>query len=760
MKFDGNVLKIVLLSSVAAGSMLICGAAFAQSVPTGPQSATELDDVVVTANKREERLSDVAMSVSAITGEDLDRTQALKLQDIASKVPGLNLQQSGSGLTRIMLRGQNAGGAGATVATVLDDVPISFSGATSNGAILASDFDTYDLERIEVLRGPQGTLYGATAEGGLVKYVTRAPDLNRFDAGIEAGASTIAHGETAASGKGFVNIPLLDGTAAFRASGFYEELPGWIDNRFLGQTEVNGGKRYGGRASLLWTPNDALSVRGTAVLQDREQDGGDTVAVFGSSRPTDPLGLANGYNLDSYRNTDTRNKLAVYALNVDYDLGWGQLQSITSYGTVKTHYDADTPSLAPFISLYQGLLGQPVTPSNQVTLKFDNNLEKFNQEFRLSSSPDSQLFSRAFEWQLGLFYTKEDVIFDQYLVASTFPAGVLIPGLIGNVASYNVPSSYEDTAVYADATYHFTPKFDVEVGVRVSRNEQSSQTTSSGLLVSGTNTPSVLPEISTSETVTTYSFAPRYHLTPDVMIYGRIASGYRPGGPTTPIVGAATPLPNFESDSTVNYETGLKGSFLDRTVSIDIAAFYIDWTDIQILQRVNYVLNGQNLATNITGNGGTAVSQGVELSAGWKPVAGLEIGFVGAYTDAYLDADAPGVGGVKGQRLAYVPKLSTALSANYEWSLGGDATAFVGGSWAHVGDRKTDLNGQIELPSYENYSAQIGVSAGRYSFQVYGKNLGDARAVTNYAPTGALGGYGTANLIDPRTVGFRLTAGF
>ena len=748
-----NAGRRILRTSLAAG------AALGVLVTASMAAAQTSNEVVVTANKRTERLKDVAMSDSAISGQELATAQALDLQDIATKVPGLNLEQDGSGLTRIILRGQNTGGPGANVATVIDDIPVSFSGATSDGAILANDFDPYDLDRIEVLRGPQGTLYGATAEGGLLKYVTKTPDMTGFHEGVEVGAVSIAHGGSTGSAKGFVNAP-LGGQAALRVSGFYEGLPGWISNNFLSESKVNNGERYGGRASLLWRPTEDLSLRGTVILQDRTQHGADSVAVFGSSNPANPLGLVAGYNASGYSNTETQNKMAVYALNIEDNLHWARFQSITSYGKTDTHYRSDTPSLAPYLGLYEGLLGYPVTPSNQVTLDFRNNLAKFNQEFRLSSEPDNKLFGHGFDWQAGLFYTHEEVVFDEDLIGSTFPAGVILPGPIGDVAAYTIPSDYKEFAGYIDGDFKFTAQFDVEAGVRVARNTQSSQTTEGGLLVTGSTTASALPSISTSQTVATYSVAPRFHITPDVMVYGRIATGYRPGGPVTPIPGATGVPTAFNADNTINYEAGLKGDFFEKTLSVDLSVFSIDWKDIQILHTITYMVGASTLTTNVTGNGGTAVSQGAEVSIDWAPIQGLDIGFVAASTDAHLTAAAPAIGAKNGDSLPYVPRFSSTLSANYAWTLAGDYKAFVGGAWAYIGERKTNLGSQITLPSYSDFSLQTGLRRGDYAIELYGKNLSDARGVTSYGSGGGFGGFGGANLIRPRTIGLRLTANF
>jgi outer membrane receptor protein involved in Fe transport len=712
-------------------------------------AASRVSELVVTANKRSERLQDVAMSVSAIKGQDLARNQTLDLQDLANQVPGLSLQQSGGNFTKIILRGQNAGGDGASVATVMDDVPLSFSGANNDGALLSTDFETYDLERVEVLRGPQGTLYGATAEGGLIKYVTNKPNPNVFRAGLEAGVYGLAHGDVGGAGKGYVNIPLLNGTAAIRASGFYESLPGWVDNKLLGGSKVNDGYRDGGRVAFLWKPTTDLTLRATAVLQSHISNGSDLLDVGGSAAPGARFQPVDGYNSNRHEEDSTRSKIALYALNIDYDFHSLRFQSITSYGIVHESYLVDETAYA---GLYSSITGQSSFISDRDT----HSLAKFNQEFRLSSEPGSTLFGHGFDWQAGGYYTHERVAFILNWDGLTFPGAVRLPEPLGTVYAFNVPSSYQDLAAYADATYHFTPKFDIEVGGRVAGNKQTSQVTEGGLLT-GLPAVTTLSAIHTSETVLTYSVAPRYHLTSDVLLYGRVASGYRPGGPQLPLPGQPASVPSsFHSDSTVNYELGLKGQFLDRRVTVDLAAFYIDWSNVQIEQLV--VANGHSYS--ITGNGGTAVSQGVEWDLNWIPVTGLTLGVIGAYTDAKLTQDAPGIGGLKGDRLAYVPDLSNTVNVDYEWRAFGDYRAYVGGGWTYTGSRYDDIPERDRLPSYSTVLLRAGLKTGRYSAEIYAKNIGDARGITNYVPTGSYSGGGSIAVIRPRTVGLRVAADF
>ncbi len=240
--------------------------------------ALELETVIVTAEKREESLQNVPMGVTALGGSRLDEIQARNFADYAALVPGLSLATAQSGFTRLTLRGQNAGGVGSTVAVYFDESPFGSSTALLNGSINSGDFDTWDMQRIEVLRGPQGTIYGANSEGGLLKFVTNAPELGKFAIAGEAGGENISHGGDGVQGRGLVNIPLGD-KAAFRISGYYDDLPGYINDTGSGQHQVNEGRKSGGRASFLVAPTSDLSFRLTAVLENSSYDGSNLVDI-------------------------------------------------------------------------------------------------------------------------------------------------------------------------------------------------------------------------------------------------------------------------------------------------------------------------------------------------------------------------------------------------------------------------------------------------------------------------------------------------
>lgn len=209
------MLLVLAFAALGAGSPVL-----ADEAEAAQSSASTLQEVVVTAQKREERLHDVPMGVTAITSDELQKQQLVSFEDLAAKVPGLSLTDIQPGITRLTLRGQNAGGIGSTVTTYIDDTPFGSSNALANGFGFSGDFDTWDLQRVEVLRGPQGTLYGAGSEGGLLKYVTNPPDPTQAAAAVQVGGEDVAHGDGAGSGKGMINLPIGD-RAAFRLSGYY-----------------------------------------------------------------------------------------------------------------------------------------------------------------------------------------------------------------------------------------------------------------------------------------------------------------------------------------------------------------------------------------------------------------------------------------------------------------------------------------------------------------------------------------------------------
>jgi outer membrane receptor protein involved in Fe transport len=750
---------LVLTSTFAVGQ-----AARADDAPAQPETAATLQEVVVTAQKRQEKLINVPMAVTAITSDSIKSMHLIDFADLETQVPGLSVELEAPGLDKLTLRGENVGGVGSTVTTYIDDVPFGSSNALANGSIAAGDFDTWDLQRVEVLRGPQGTLYGAGSEGGLLKYVTNPPDPTHFSSEFELGDEDVAHGQNALSYKAMVNLPVT-GSAALRLDGFYTKIPGYIDDPQLGASDVNRGYQEGGRASFLVNVTGKFSIRLTAFGQTLHTDGSPEIDVIGAPTPAAPpanqLQPDDG-NYDEHRfiGEPSTFKYDVYSATLNWDLGWATLTSITSDGTTTEDqlFDGTSADFAPGFTgadLVESLLA-PGTDAGAAETD-DLYIKKFTQEVRLVS-PSAQ----TLEWQLGAFYTRE-----ASTLAETIPS-FIIPTLastgLPSLENVNLDALYREWSGFGQITYHFNPAFDLALGGRWSENKQSASELIAGLLVN----PPELSGGGSTGTDFTYSVAPRWHLSQDTMAYVRVASGYRPGGPNAlPPLTTGVPA-TYQADSTVNYELGLKTVQLDNRLSIDVDAFLINWKKIQLFEFIQEF--------GINANGGTATSKGLEWSFALTPVEGLNLTLSGAYVDAYLTSDAPATGGVTGDHLPYAPKFSNSLDADYTWRAFGDYSAFAGATWSYIGSRFVDFsatntgiqgnnlifepNPRAELGGYNTLNLRVGLQNDRWTLELYCKNIADTRGLTFYTNTGTPNSGGAVVIQQPRTIGATLDLHF
>jgi iron complex outermembrane receptor protein len=746
-----STLKLAVLAALGLAGPFLSQQSSALDAAASPSDNGTLETIVVTAEKRAETLQNVPMSVTALPGDALDKLVNRDFSDYASMVPGLSLVSGQPGITRLTLRGQNSGGDGSTVAVYIDESPFGSSNALLNGSVLTGDFDTWDLQRIEVLRGPQGTLYGANSEGGLLKFVTTAPVLGSFSGAVEMNGESVDHGGNGGDIRGVVNLPLGD-RVALRVGGFDQDVPGYIEDPLSGQKDVNEGHKHGGRASLLATPMDDLTIRLTAETQQSRYEGTPLTdvnpytlqPVYGDLAQERSLSEPSSFRYNNYNAT------------IDWNAGPFSILSTTSYGILDSDYvtDATNAVLIPPSTTLGEFLGLVIGPGLGGYIDNSADLSKFTQEIRLTSSA-----SDRFEWQVGGYFTHEIGSLVEHLNAVTLPGAG--PSGLPSLEIPVLDSTYKEYAGFANVTYHFNSQFDIQAGGRLSKNEQTIAENITGLLV----TPQYYYTPSSGH-VFTYSLAPQWHVDANTMVYARVASGYRPGGPNALPAIAPTGTPReYGSDKTVNVELGVRSTLLDKRLSVDVAAFHVNWTNIQLLESVN--------GYNINGNGGTARSQGLEWTVGYIPVQGLTFSLTGAYTDAHLTEDAPGVGGVSGDPLPYAPKWSGALDGEYDWAAFANYKAFVGATWAETGSRRTDFNSapppdsvpppgttEVALPSYNTLDARIGIDNSHYRVMLYGKNLGDSHGITSYANSGAPGLNGSVAYIQPRTIGITLSAKF
>lgn len=742
--------RAALSISSALGAALAATGAAAQATTPAPAQLAAADansnEIVVTAQKREQALIDVPQSVSVVSGETLERQQAFNFQDYAKLVPGLQIAQENPGEARIVLRGINTGGVASTVATYVDETPFGSSSGQVNAAILAGELDTFDVARVEVLRGPQGTLYGASSLGGVIKFVTVAPKFDKLEARGRASVETVDGGDLSYLGSALINVPISD-KIAIRGSGFYRSYGGFIDSTGLGGSDVakniNGTKSYGGRVSALLQPSTSVSVRLTAILQNLNSDGASVVE-------SDPvtLKIRNGHLTDSRfvpEYTDIAYRL--YNATGDFDLGFATLTSSSSYSTLEESLRDD---LTVLYGSQLGLYSEATGAAADTGLVQHTNVKRFTQEVRLASPK-----SDTFEWLLGGYYNHEKGAIIQRL--DVYDHGTLtifdgVPQLFDGATH----SRYEEVAAFANGTLHFGPMFDLTAGGRYSHNNQDADQGGTGLLA-----PQALDSKS-KEGVFTWSVAPKFKFSSSGAVYARAAKGFRPGGPNIVPPGAPTDVKTYNSDSLISYEVGLKAETDDRTFGIDIAAFYIDWKDIQLFAQINdYGVNA---------NGGKARSKGLEFTATLRPTRGLDISVNGAYTDAKLleDTDAL-IGGRDGDRLPFTPKWAVSVNTDYDWHVGNNATAFVGGSLRFLGEQAGPFSPvsvattghQYRIPSYAVVDLHAGVDFGRFTAQVYAKNLNNAAGLTNVSGEGNYpNGSVSTGIIRPRTIGVSLGAGF
>jgi iron complex outermembrane recepter protein len=716
----------------------------ASSVSAGSGAAAQvpvLEEVIVTARKREERLQDVPVPVTAINAQVLLQSNLLELQDYYTTVPGLSLTPSTQSSQMLAIRGITTGPGNPTVGIAIDGVPYGASTGLGGGEVVP-DIDPNDLARIEVLRGPQGTLYGASSMGGLLNFVTVDPTTDRVSGRLQAGMEGTQNGaQLGYNVRGIVNVPVTD-TLAIRASAFWHQDPGYIDNPVLGIDGINEQHGYGGRLAALWRPSDEISLKLSALYQEIKGDGSNDVDLQPGL-----YGLQQNYipGVGAYDR-----KAQAYSAILNAKFGSADLTSVTAYNINSFADSFDyTSALGPLTQYGVPALGipgfgVPGTPAFQ-----HNKTDKFSQELRLALS-----FHRI-DWLLGAFYTHENSPYVQDVLAEDPVTGAHV----GTVISFDQPTTFSEYAAFTDFTYHFTDAFDVQVGARESHIDQTFNETDTGPFVplfDGVPSPKVFPRGDTSNNAFTYLFTPRLKLSPDLMIYARLASGYRAGGPNQS-PGGVIPA-QYNPDKTQNYEIGFKGDLLDHRLTIDTSLYYIDWTDIQV-----QLFDPQN-GLYYFSNGGRAKSEGVELSMNSHPWQGFSFSGWVVWNEAILTDDLPvssAVAGMAGDQLPYGSRWSGNVSLQQDFPISGQLTGFAGGDVSYVGDRLGPFQPvppRQTLPAYARTDLRAGLRFDTWTVNLFANNVTDRRGVLQggigYFPSFAF------QYIEPRTIGVSVVKAF
>ncbi len=723
-----HVSQLQLQSNAPSAAERHSGAADGKESDT--RAGDPIEEILVTAQKRgQERLQDVPIPLTVVGANILAENNKTRLRDYFDTIPGFIVSPgAGAGNQQMLIvRGISSGAFGIpTVGVTVDDVPYG-----TFAREFSPDIDPSDLARVEVLRGPQGALYGSNSMGGLLKYVTVDPSTERVSGRAEGGINSVNNGaQMGYAFRGAVNVPIGE-TFAIRASAFTRQDPGYIDNSRLGMEGVNKAEANGGRLSGLWQLSDSFSLKLSALYQKTRADGLNDVVIESG------LGdLEQNYIRSAGASEQT---IQAYSAILTGHIGRVDLTSATGYNVFRWS------SVNDYTSLY-GASAQRLFNVAGAPLLNHGNTNKLSQEVRAEVP-----LTEALSLLVGGFYTHEK---NPYFT-DVFAADPASSTVVGTVLTLDIPIEHTEYAAFADLTVRFTDRFDVQFGGRQSRLETEFKAVNEGGALFAS--PIVIPAIEKNTNIFTYLVTPRFRVSKDMMIYGRVASGYRPSRANSFNPDPLVPR-TAQPDRTTNYEIGLKGDLLDRKLSFDASLFYIDWTDIQI-----QLLSPRN---NITyyDNGGAAKSEGAELAITAKPGRGFVASGWVTYNRAVLAEDFPAgtaAYGQGGNKTPYSAPWSANLSLDQEFPLTGRATGFAGATLSYMGERQGPFvatPARATYPSYTKVDLRVGVRLEDWLVNVYATNVGDKRGLIGGGP----GNFPSTSFmyIQPRTVGLSVSRTF
>jgi iron complex outermembrane recepter protein len=755
-----NFYKAGLLATAGFGALLAVSPAMAQVAPAAPDAETDTDfsqtEIIVTAGKREERLADVASSVTAISSAQIETLGITRVDDYVGLVPNLfQISQGAPGNSNIVIRGLFTGSAQltATTAYYLDESALTASGAYAAATFIAPDADLADVERIEVLKGPQSTLYGANALGGVLRVITKKPDLDDFSGSARGDVSFVDGGGTGYAVRGSLNLPIVKDRLAVRINAFHRRDPGYYDNVATGVRNVNSADISGVRVALRWQPTDRLTLDLNGLYQEIdarsigfEADNQNTLTpAFGS------------YQYSAFQNLPSRTKYRTVGGTLNYELGVGTITGSVGYSDYDTMVTSDVSAVyAPFAFLLFTPANPVVlfNPGSQIALSTVAASQKTTAEIRFASNRIGPL-----EFLVGGFYTKEDNFFETNAPIVS-PAGAPAPLFDVLIRSPN-PATYEEYAVFGNFTFYITDRLDLTGGLRLSNNKQFVDSSTSGLF--GLFFPNATYRF--RDDAANYLGTLRWRPTDDLNFYLRAASGYRPGGPN---IGAVTFAP-FQSDSVWNYEAGVKGSLFDNKLNYGIAVYHIDWSNVQ-LPGLDPVTSSQ-----ITTNGGSADVDGFEVELSVQPISGLTLSGAAGYNKTKVKQVAPDVGAVigavAGDPFPLTPKWTASAVADYKFDVSETLAANLGASLRYVGGGRNSafpgaiVSGNATLPDYITLDLRAGVTFDkRYKLTARVENVTNSQGISTYSTTrlfpGQPGVYSNAIRIRPRTFMISVGADF
>ena len=730
--------------------------------------------VTVTATKRETSPLDVPFSLEAHTEEDLRNRGATDLEGVAANTAGFTVQNLGPGQSQPAMRGVSSGqiardqpGVKEQVGIYLDESPISMS-------LFTPDLDLADMNRVEVLRGPQGTLFGAGSDTGTVRYISNQPVPKSSEGFAELGAAGVSTGSGMGDLKAGVNVPLGD-TTAMRVVGYYTHFPGFIEARqpdMSTDENVNDGLRTGARFAVAFAPDEKLTITPRVAVQRVEQNGWNLQDIynilanpFTTTRPPVTLGEREEFTqLDESFKDD----FALADVNLRYDFGPVILTSITSYMDRKIRIVRDTTALT---ASFTSNPPPPIPPFPEAIYTLDSPLFDqtdagiWTQELRFSGERDKV------QWLGGLFYAngERDYGQDVRIVGFTAATGIPTQGVIApedSIFFSRFEYDLNQWALFGEATTKLTDKFSLTTGLRYYNYHEDKKSEIDGLF---SNNPDFgTGVLSIPGSVEADGFAPRvigtWKFNEDSVLDVQASKGFRLGGINDPLnVNPCSPqdlatfggFDTWDDETIWNYEVGYKKRKLPGNSSLNVALFYMDIHDLQT------TVTAGTCTSRLVINVPKARSRGIELGYDASPSAHFDIGFSGSVNDGQIrsnvtSTDALGnttiVSGIEeGRRLPSVPEVQAAVSAIYRFEVAGGSQMYVTGTWQYVGSRFTQVGDEDlgtldlttlpnpiggpltqstftydpELPAYDILNLRVGVRRGGWDIAAYVNNAFD-----------------------------------
>jgi len=760
----------------------------------------DIEEITVTATKRESTIQDVPFSINVQTQKDIQRAGATDIEELSRNIAGLTVQNLGPGQSQVAIRGVSAGQIVRDQPGVKEQVGIYLDESVISLSLFTPDFDLYDLNRVETLRGPQGTLFGSGSVGGTIRYITNDPNPERFEANVEVDVNSVTDGETGGSLKGMINLPIGD-AAALRVAAYTTEFAGFIDAREEAtgnfKEDVNGGTRTGVRAALKFgTENFSITPR--IVYQELTTDG---------------FNRQEQYNLFANPNTTTRTPIQLGErqqhllldeefsdetmladLVVEFGFSSFDMTLVGSYIDRSLLVSRDASALTGSVSVDVAIPEVGVLlPSN---LRDTTEMEQTTLEARISSNTDG-----AFQWLGGVFMS--DVTrnyaqrlptpgYDPFWDASAGPPPLSADAANGVPAdspfNSDLPYDIEQQAVFGEVSYDFTDALAVTVGGRWYNFDETRTITSGGVFAAG--------DSGTVDTTSSDGFTPRvlasWDVSENVTLNGQVSQGFRLGGVNDPLNPTlCTPedvlifggFQSYEDETMWNYEAGMKSNW-GNGVTFNAAAFYSDISDLQV------TLDAGSCSSRVSFNVPNAHTAGVEFELGASPSEAFDFSIAGSILESEFDStivDGTGaiLGGVeKGNRLASVPEFQVAATGTYNFPVA-SLEGFLSATVHHVGDRITQPSDQVPgagtftsglpfggatgdevtevdllLDPYTIVNMSAGIAKNSWSATLYVQNVGDENA--NLSFDRERGGRARLGFRTnkPRTVGVVFRMGF